>query len=225
MVSTPHADEPEPQLPRATTLVHPTPEEAEKGVVGHFEQNGDGWTAAGTVTRGPQGLAITRLEIIPGKPGDAVGASVTSRLLRDVPVGAILDTVRQWVAFNEAMASAGGDGVAMVFSGPTRTADEIIAASTPAEPRPGRAALPDELMRAIAEGYIAESAPGKPRGAVKRLAEALDRPEQTVSRWVVRARKEGWLGPGAAGREGAEAGPRLVAHVTAERDAARSAEK
>lgn len=216
-MSNPHDDEPEPRSPQVTEVHHPTPEEAKHGIVGHFVQSGDGWTAAGTVARGPQGLSIIRLEVIPGKEGDEVGPSVTSRMLRDVPVGVILDKVRLWAAMNEAVAAVSEGGVLMSFERPSRTADEIIAASAPAEPRPGRAALPDDLMRAVAEGYIAESAPGMPRGAVKRLAEALDRPEQTVSRWVVRARKEGWLGPGSAGREGAEPGPRLVAHIAAER--------
>ncbi|ULR50601.1 helix-turn-helix domain-containing protein [Streptomyces deccanensis] len=219
-MSNSHDDEPEPKFPQVTDVHHPTPDEAKQGIVGHFVQSGDGWTAVGTVARGPQGLSIIRLEVIPGKVGDDVGPSVTSRMLRDIPVGALLDRVRQWAAMNEALASVSGEGVLMGFERPSRTADEIIAAGAPTEPRPGRAALPDELMRAVAEGYIAESAPGMPRGAVKRLAEALDRPEQTVSRWVARARKEGWLGPGAAGREGAEPGPRLVAHIAAERASA-----
>lgn len=201
-------------LRNLTELIDPTPEEAKEGIVGHFKRGGEGWTTAGTVARGPQGLVITRLEVVPGEPGDPVGASVTSRLLRDIPVGSILDSVRQWVGTNEMLLAADEQGLgalSMVFDPPTRTADEIMAEAASSSPSPGRAALPDELMRAVSEGYIAESAPGKPRGAVKRLAAALDRPEQTVSRWVVRARKEGWLGPGAAGREGAEPGPRLIA--------------
>ncbi|MFI8106294.1 hypothetical protein [Streptomyces sp. NPDC086023] len=134
-------------------------------------------------------------------------------MLRDVPVGAILDDVRYILAMDELKGTPTvGPITGTVFSGqaPTRTADEIIASSAPAKSTPGRAALPDALMQAVAEGYIAESAPGKPRGAVKRLAAALGRPDATVSGWVMKARKDGWLGPGAAGREGAEPGPRLL---------------
>ncbi|WP_405597603.1 hypothetical protein OG741_13980 [Streptomyces sp. NBC_01410] len=146
---------------------------------------------------------------------------MTSRLLRDIPVGEILDAARQWTAMNE-IANTGP--WAIMINPPERTADEIIAASTTSDkPSPGRAALPDELLMAVAEGYIAESAPGKPRGAVKRLAAVLKRPEETVSRWVARARKEGWLGPGAAGREGAEPGPRLAAAQAAMREAGQNA--
>ncbi|AWT47581.1 hypothetical protein HXP45_26800 [Streptomyces actuosus] len=56
-----------------------------------------------------------------------------------------------------------------------------------------------------------ETAPGKPQGATRRLSEAYGRPEQTVRTWIARARKEGWLGPSAKGRAGAEPGPRLRA--------------
>ncbi|GAA1557007.1 hypothetical protein [Streptomyces globosus] len=195
---------------QVTSFQEPTEAEAACGVVRKFAKGGTDWRANGDVSRGPQGLVITRLEVRPY--GDA-GASVTSRMLRDVPVGAILDDVRYHLAVEELKGTPTvGPITSTVFTGqtPTRTADEIIAASSPAKAAPGRAALPDELMQAVAEGYIAESAPGKSRGAVKRLAVALGRPEATVSSWVVKARRDGWLGPGAAGREGAEPGPRLL---------------
>ncbi|MFJ3978349.1 hypothetical protein [Streptomyces sp. NPDC090021] len=190
--------------------MEPTEAEAVRGVVRKFAKGGADWRANGDVSRGPQGLVITRLEV---RPHGGAGASVTSRMLRDVPVGAILDDVRYHLAVEELKGTPTvGPITSTVFTGqaPTRTADQIIASSSPAKSAPGRAALPDELMQAVAEGYIAESAPGKPRGAVKRLAAALERPEATVSSWVAKARKDGWLGPGAAGREGAEPGPRLL---------------
>ncbi|MBT2391634.1 hypothetical protein J7E87_19900 [Streptomyces sp. ISL-1] len=209
-----------------TSFQEPAPEEEEAGIVAHFAKGGEGWRATGTVARSSHGLVITRLVVVPGAWGEPVGASVTSRLLRDIPVGSILDEVRHWVATKEWITAADEQGVpgpvSMEFVTPSRTADQIIAASSPDKPSPGRAALPDELMQAVAEGYIAESAAGMPRGAVKRLAAALDRPEQTVSRWVVRARKEGWLGPGAAGREGAEPGIKLIAARATRRDDASS---
>jgi hypothetical protein len=95
-----------------------------------------------------------------------------------------------------------------------RTADQILSAAAPEKPQPGRAPLPDALLREVAEGYIAECGPGKPRGAVKRLAQRLGRPETTVARWVARARRDGWLGPGAPGRDVGEPGPRLLAART-----------
>lgn len=195
---------------KVTSFQEPSKAEASRGVVKKFAKGGTDWRANGDVSRGPQGLVITRLEV---RPHGETGASVTSRMLRDVPVGAILDDVRYHLAMEELKGTPTvGAITSTVFTGqtPTRTADEIIAASTPTKAAPGRAALPDELMQAVAEGYIAESAAGKPRGAVKRLAAALDRPEPTVSGWVVKARRDGWLGPGAAGREGAEPGPRLL---------------
>lgn len=209
----------------------PSPEETEAGIVARFRhESEDGWTVAGTVSRVPNGHVISHLEIWPGRPGDPPSGSVTSKLLTSIRVGAIIDAVRHWDmqmrlrSMASRMKYEPGDEhaerlLAEVFSRPLsepgsgvtiRTADEIIEAA-PKESRPGRAPLPDELMRAVAEGYIAESAPGRPRGAVKRLAQQLGRPEATVARWVTRARREGWLGPGASGREIGEPGPRLLA--------------
>ncbi|MFD8948545.1 hypothetical protein ACFV0B_06790 [Streptomyces xanthophaeus] len=196
-------------------IAEPSAAQKAAGIVGVFTHSSTDGTTQGAVARSDQGLVISHLAVTPAASGSRPG-SVTARLLRDIPVGRILDSARTWLAVNEmraAAAASGDDGpFLMVFGGlPTRTADEIIAAHSPAQASPGRVPLPDELLREVAEGYISESAPGRPRGAVKRLAAALERPEDTVSRWVARARREGWLGPGAAGREGAEPGPKLVA--------------
>lgn len=212
-------------------LREPSKEEGSAGVVAHFRHDSDdGWTVAGTVSRGPNGHVISRLEVWPGRPGDAPVGSVTTRMLHDIRVGQIINAVRYWEmqARVRDMASRmeyePGDERAEqmlteAFSEPMyapgskvtiKTADEIIGAA-PRESQPGRAPLPDELLHQVAEGYLAEAAPGKPRGAVKRLAQQLGRSENTVSRWVARARKDGWLGPGRQGHEGADPGPRLLA--------------
>lgn len=214
------------------TLTHPSKKESAAGVVAHFRHDSDGgWTVAGTVSRGPNGHVISRIEVWPGRPGDAPDGSVTARMLHEIRVGQIINAVRYWEMRMQVrhMASGvpyeSGDEPAErlldeVFREPMyapgskvtiRTADEILSAGAPQRPQPGRAPLPDELLRQVAEGYILENAPGKPRGAVKRLAEQLGRSENTVSRWVARARKDGWLGPGRQGHEGAEPGPRLIA--------------
>ncbi|WP_225840298.1 hypothetical protein [Streptomyces sp. NK08204] len=77
--------------------------------------------------------------------------------------------------------------------------------------RRGRQALPDDLLKKVAEAYLRETAHGRPPGAVKRLAAEFDRPEETVRSWIARARSRGWLGPSRQGRRGAEPGPRLTA--------------
>ena len=212
-------------------ISNPTSEEAEAGVVAHFRHDSDdGWTVAGSVSRGPSGLAISHLEIWPGRPGDPPGGSVTSKLLTSIRVGAILEAVRyrdqetrlrsmasrmEYEPGDEHAEQLLTDVLARPLDKPDsgvaiRTADEIISAAAPDKPQPGRAPLPDELLREVAEGYIAECGPGKPRGAVKRLAQRLGRPETTVARWVARARRDGWLGPGAPGRDVGEPGPRLL---------------
>lgn len=219
-------------------LQEPSKEEGAAGAVAHFRHDSDdGWTVAGTVSRGPNGHVISRLEVWPGRPGDAPAGSVTTRMLHDIRVGQIINAVRYREMQERVRAMASrmkyepGDERAEqllteVFSEPVyapgskvtiKTADQIISASTPQKSQPGRAPLPDELLHQVAEGYLAEAAPGKPRGAVKRLAQQLGRSENTVSRWVARARKDGWLGPGRQGHEGAEPGPRLL-DVRAEGD-------
>jgi hypothetical protein len=218
--------------PIELSLSTPRHSDRQGGAVAQFRHDSDeGWTVEGTVSRGPHGHVISHLQIWPGRPGDPPGASITSRVLGSIRVGTIIDAVRYWEmrerlrakvadtaydpsdeTMSRVVADLFTDTVRTPATGVTiRTADEILASAPPVKPQPGRAPLPDVLLRQVAEGYLAESAPGKPRGAVKRLAQQLGRPEQTVSRWVSRARKEGWLGPARPGSEGAEPGRRLLA--------------
>ncbi|MFE2828484.1 hypothetical protein [Streptomyces sp. NPDC059271] len=177
----------------------PEPHERAAGIVAHFAYFAEeGWRVSGTVADGTQGLVIAKLEVWPEGQTQEHTQSVTSRMLRSIPLGQILAAAQNW-AKNFTIATV-----------PTiQTADEILAAHTPDTPAPGRAPLPDELMRQVAEGYLLEIASGL-RGAVQRLAERLGRPEKTVSNWVAKARKDGWLGPAAQGRAGAAPGPRLT---------------
>lgn len=69
----------------------------------------------------------------------------------------------------------------------------------------------DELLERVARAYLRETEGGRPPGAMRRLADEFDRPEETVRSWVSRARTLGWLGPTSPGRRGAEPGLRLVA--------------
>jgi len=169
------------------------------GIVTHFAHTSpEGWRVTGTVSQGARGLVISKLEVWPEAEEQATAAtqSVTSRMLRAIPLGQILVQTQDWMKMFT---------VVTVIP----TADEILAAHAPANPGPGRAPLPDELLRQVAEGYLMEIGGGL-RGAVQRLAERLGRPEKTVSNWVAKARKEGWLGPASQGRAGATPGPRLL---------------
>jgi hypothetical protein len=158
------------------------------------------WTASGTIGKSWRGLVVSRMEIVPDPEVDNEPGSVSSSVLRQVPIGAIL---------------AGAQAHFVGTHGPG-----IKHFTKPAErPSPGRTPLSDALLREVAEGYLAEVAPGKPRGAIKRLAERMDKPQPTVSRWVGRARQDGWLGPAIPGREGADVGPRLFEARAAELEA------
>lgn len=178
-------------------------EGAADDVVAHFSytQDEEGWTAFGDVARGAQGLVIARLEITPA----AASSGVTGSLLRKIPIGELLAAVRlnaAWeIARREGTRELLGEEPAPGLFGET---DEK------APRRGGRAPITNELLRDIAIAYLEETAPGQPSGAMKRMAARFGRPEETLRTWVTRARKDGWLGPSAKGRSGAEPGPRLV---------------
>jgi hypothetical protein len=163
-----------------------------EGVVATFEcrPRNDEWAAVGDVTRNAQGLVISRLELI---SKDLSGNGVTGALLRRMAVSDILHVARAQVA----------------LAVHTETGAPVFP-EAPSKPRSGgRGALSDEFLRGVAVAYLAETAPGRPAGAVKRMATEFERPEETVRSWIARARKGGWLGPSVKGRAGAEPGPRL----------------
>ncbi|MFG3266874.1 hypothetical protein [Streptomyces bobili] len=165
-----------------------------EGVVATFEcrPRNDEWEVTGDITRNAQGLVISRLELLSKDPA---GNGVTGGLLRRVAVSDILHVARAHVAL---AVQAEVDAEAPVYP------------ASPSQPRSGgRGALSDELLRSVAVAYLAETAPGRPPGAVKRIAAEFGRPEETVRSWISRARKAGWLGPSVKGRAGAEGGPRL----------------
>lgn len=165
--------------------------QAEGAVVATFEcrpTSGE-WLAKGDIARGSQGLVISRVEL---QAHDPAGNGITGSLLRRIQVGDVLHVARA------------------VTARAAQSAEAPPLEYPPRLPRSsGRGALSDELLRSVAVSYLAETAPGRPTGAVKRMAQEFDRPEETVRSWITRARKAGWLGPSVKGRAGAEPGPLL----------------
>ncbi|MET7890620.1 hypothetical protein [Streptomyces mirabilis] len=145
------------------------------------------------------------LEIRAAEPDGAVSAS----LVRNVPVGQITASLRILLTLDRARR----DGVSYNFpSGPppgykyTPLVDD-----PPKQPRRGgKPAVTEDRLRAVAEAYLAETAPGKPAHPLGRLAEQFGSPQETVRTWISRARREGWLAPGVKGRAGGEPGPKLL---------------
>ncbi|MEU1518291.1 hypothetical protein ABZ490_40140 [Streptomyces sp. NPDC005811] len=167
--------------------------EQAEGVVATFEcrPRSEDWEAAGDISRNAQGLVISRLEL---RAKDPAGNGVTGGLLRRIQVSDILHVARAHVA----------------LAVQAEVEPVVYPPSTSSQPRSGgRGALSAELLRSVAVAYLAETAPGRPAGAVKRMAAEFERPEETVRSWISRARKAGWLGPSVKGRAGAEPGPRL----------------
>lgn len=173
--------------------VRPGAQSATEGeVVAAFEcrPSTDEWLATGDVSRAAQGLVISRLELT---AKDQSGSGITGSLLRRIQITDILHVTRAHVTL-------------AVHGGPERPA---VTREAGASHSGGRAALSDELLRSVAVAYLAETAPGQPTGAVKRIAQEFGRPDETIRSWIARARKAGWLGPSVKGRAGAEPGPRL----------------
>lgn len=143
------------------------------------------WRVFGDVYRTEHGLKVTRIEVDtdPDSP-----VEITGTLMRQIPIGTFLDYVRSRLSATLEL--------------PERSPSE---APVPA----GRTALTDDFLRDVALSYLRETAPGQPRGATRRLAEAYGRPQETIRMWISRSRKAGWLGPSAKGRAGAEPGPRF----------------
>lgn len=163
------------------------------GPVAKFRFDGDGWTATGIVSRNPQGLVISHLEIDP----DTDGAGITIPMLRAVPVRDILAEAR-WL---HTLASRHPSRAQM------NTDAEMPTFADPSSPRPP---ITDEFLRRVALDYLEETAPGMPRGAIERLTKRYGKSTPTVSRWVGKAREVGWLGPAVSGRVGGEPGPRML---------------
>jgi hypothetical protein len=176
-------------------VTKPDTEAREAGVVVHFRYDGGEYELMGDVSRGEVGLVVTRSEIRAAPP-----SGVTTRLQRTAPIAEVLNAVRAYEALEEARRRGtrvvlGEEPAPGLFTAP---AAEIPETS-------GRTAITDDLLRAVATAYMQETAPGKDRRAIR-----FDRPEGTVRTWISRARKDGWLGPGAKGRMGGEPGPKLI---------------
>lgn len=179
--------------------------EAEAGAAFLFSHTDpEGWGVEGAISRGPSGLMVSRLEVLPG-PLSTAPNGVTTRILQRIPIEKILASVRAHAALEDAQR----EGTRKILG--EEPAPGIFSAGDANLEKPGRKnAITDELLRQVAVVYLSETAAGKPPGALQRMAEQFDRPEKTVQGWIARARKAGWLGPGARGRTGAEPGPRLL---------------
>lgn len=171
------------------------------GPVVAFRHTTDDYQARGVVSREANGLVISHIDIDP-TPGRA---GLTVAMLREVPVREIIAMTQNWMS---AIREIGAEKFAN-WNGASDP--NVLNLETVEKPRPGRAPITDEQLREIALLYLEETAPGKPRGAIQRIAKRKNMAAPTVSRWVGRAREGLWLGPAVPGREGGEAGPRLVA--------------
>lgn len=190
------------------TFEEPTPEELEAHER-RFAYEGPEWAVSGRVRDEEGGPRLLSLEIRPTDPDGAVSAA----LVRGIPVGKIVASLRTRLVIDRSYR----EGVR--YDSPSGARYEYTPlVEDPPKPqrRGGKPAVTDERLRAVAEAYLAETAPGQPGRPLPRLAEKFGSPEETVRTWIARARKEGWLAPGVKGRAGGEPGPKLLAAQLAE---------
>lgn len=163
----------------------------------------DGWTARGMLGYAAQGGLYLQSITVDAPPGERV----TAKMLRELPLTDILAEAR---------------GTDFIVEATLAELSEPIPDAAAEAKGPGRTPLSDDLLRDVALGYLDQTAPGMGRGAVKRLAERMGVDQKTMSRYVWRARQNGWLGPALQGREGSEPGPRLLADPASARLTGRS---
>lgn len=205
---------PDPLAGLAVVVHPPTDDEKAAGTRRfRYEDEAAHWAVEGICDDDIAEPRITALSITP-----LDGAAITAGLLKNIAIGKI-GSVLQFVLMQERIK----DGRAFLGIEPhgDLRPENIVVTSGNAEVRVidvaprkhtgGRTPMSDELLRAVAEAYLEETAPDKPPRPMARLAERFERPEETVRTWLARARKAGWLGPGIRGRIGGEPGPRLLA--------------
>lgn len=183
-------------------LYHPVAGAADN-VIAHFSYAPEEpWSIFGDVARGPHGLVISRMEILT----EEASSGVTAGLLRKIQIGEVLSAIRA----KAALESARREGTRVLLR--EEPVPGLFAEGDKEKPRRrgGRAPMTPDLLREVSLAYLRETAPGAPVGGMKRMAEQFGRPEETIRTWVTRARKDGWLGPSAKGRAGAEPGHKLI---------------
>ncbi len=84
-------------------------------------------------------------------------------------------------------------------------------------PSRGRGAQSPSHYRDTALLYIG-LLPSYGQRVIKEMAQRLDRPRNTISTWVRRAREDGWLTRSTQGKAGGEPGPRLIAWLNEQED-------
>jgi hypothetical protein len=137
---------------------------------------------------------------------------VTSGMLREVRLGAILDAARRELLELIPALDALPDPPDNEF---TRASRALAAKIQPGDLRRGRRGYPDDHYRRIAFDYLAlQQERGTSRGLLEALAEKVRTEESTPARetirdWVHEARRRGFLSPTTPGRGGATPGPNL----------------
>jgi len=177
------------------------------------------WLAAGSLAVRNSAIEVTGLSLLP-VPGNEPGR-ITSELLRAIPIGEIcfqaqmklaadaevMKLLAQWTRFDEDLSN-----------GSRYSLDNLAAAKNTTQ---GRPTIPDEILRLVAETYLAEM--GRPGlihdllavrlagdSAVKIHLKGKELTTGSVRYWIRLAERRGFLGPGHKGTRRRAPGPRMI---------------
>ncbi len=130
------------------------------------------------------------------------GRSLHTADLRRLRLHALVAQVRRRVFTLHRGAAAQGVATAQLAELATKTQE-------PPPLQRGRGGYPAGHYRRIARAYLALVENGASRGVLQQLAEAEQRPVQTIRSWLARAKRDGYITSTERGRAGALPGPNL----------------
>lgn len=206
-------------------FVEPTTELGEPFVARFSTRWRDEWVLSGTLQLVDDRLSISSLSIDVAssvrkskrsrqrRPDEFPATGVTADLLREVPLGKLLDQARLalWAHPAYLVAQKMAEGAAVVMTSELRQSFET-AENTPAPRKRGRPSLGDDYYRQLALQYLDLLSKHGSRDLLEKLGELQDPPRErdTMRDHVRRATLLGFLGPATPGRGGRSPGPRLL---------------
>lgn len=179
-------------------------------VTGHF-----GESDRGVIIRDLCVMPVEDMDWVDERDPDLLGipeGGLTTRVLRQIPLGAVYGTLRTILTSTEEDPDFGWMHSLMAHPDAEALRQcvehlKAVGIGSSLAPRVHRDANRPALLRDVAIAYI--DAADQP-GAHQRLAKQFGKSTATVRDWIHQAREQGWLAPGAKGRRGAMPGYRLI---------------
>jgi hypothetical protein len=179
----------------------------------------EGWMVTGSLTVRSGAVEITTLALL---PLEGIGPGrMTSEVLRGIPIGEIASQAQAKLAVNAEVARQLADWTGFDLDGSNGTRESIDRLAGAKNTTQGRPAIPDAILRLVAQTYldemdrpglihdvIAARLAGHP--AVKAHLKGRQLTPGSVRYWIGLAQKRRFLGPGRQGTRRRAAGARLL---------------